>query len=136
MPNVTMPRTGRNPLSFSGELLAEAGGKPDWKGRSRWHAVTIHRLEHGATRGYVLAVNYQSEWPGESGYSDAVLLQSPAEVMDWLRTYDPLAHYIGYPPSPQYAAKDAQQRQRIVSAWQVTVSEILKGEEFAERIGA
>lgn len=68
MPEITLPRTGRRPITLTGELLAEVettgdSGRPSYSGSTgHGYRVRIYRTLAGR---YVVAVTHVSSWSGD-----------------------------------------------------------------------
>lgn len=129
----TIPRTGNAPLKFEGELIAKSVPTPDSgkKGKEpkRWHELTLFCTLTGK---YVLAISYRVEWKGEHDHHYAEVLPDIPSAVRAIQGYDPVAHVIGYPPSEQYAEKQARLLNELRQTFAVQVSELLNRDEFAE----
>lgn len=100
---ITIDRTGKPPLVFEGEVIAEVDGKwTNGRENNRWHALTLYRT---AGRRYVLHVAYRTQWQGELDHDVAEVATAPRDLATWVRTVDPLEAVKGYPTSEAYAEK-------------------------------
>lgn len=132
-----LPRTGAPSLSFRGELLAEVQGEEflEPRGRNpRWHDLELYRTAGGR---HVLYVRYRTDWPGEVGHDLAMVLESPQNVAEALRSLDPTEHVRGYPEGIQ----DRERKQRVLLAdlrtrFDRCVGDLFAqaGPEFSERV--
>lgn len=128
--NYTLRRTGKPPLRFQGELLAEEEG--DGRDRTRWHSLRVYRTAGGR---YVLHIEYTTRFQGESDYCAAWVLEDAVAVGKKLTEYDPTAHVAGFPPGEHYAEKQARLLADIRRRYEAQVSEILASDPgFAEEV--
>ena len=133
METYQLTRTGDRPLTFEGEVIAEAGAMwVNQKEQLRWHEITLYRTGGGS---YVLAIGYFTQWQGEQDHRAVYHAKDVEALMEELQMYDPLEHIMGYPPGDQYEERQARLERVVLANWAHLVSEILEGEEFAERIG-
>lgn len=131
----TLPRTGDAPLKFTGEPIAASCGKRLLgKDNNRWHDLAVYSTESG----YVVAIQYGTQWQGESGYDLAAPCRTPAEVRKVLRDHDPTARLGGFPPGDAYADRQARLVADLRARYEQQVSEVLAGagEDFAEDASA
>jgi hypothetical protein len=126
----TLTRTGDAPLKFSGELLAEAGGR-HFRGReqNRWHELSIYATDAGA---YVVAIAFRTRWQGEAEHDEAHAVATLPAVAQVLRDYNPVRPRVGYPPGPEYAERQARLGAALQEQYAACVSEVLSDERFAE----
>ncbi len=123
MKQYTLTRTGDRPLTFTGEVVASAGGKMHGgQNQNRYHEITVYRTTGGK---YVLEVEYCTCWSGEDGRHYAEVCNSPDAIVDALRFCDPLEHLQGFPAHPAYADKQARLEESLRQRWGVLVSEVL-----------
>lgn len=126
MTEYTLKRSGAAPLSFTGELIAEALGNRD----KRWHDLRLYRTCGGS---YVAQVEYRTNWEGEIETSAVEVSESPEAIEDFFRGYDPTASVLGYPPGAQMQAKQDRLLRDLRLRYDDQVSEILSAEKiFAE----
>lgn len=129
MESITLARTGRAPLAFTGELLAESDGERQaGREQNRWHDLAVYRTESGR---YVARVGYRTKWEGELDRADAATLETPAEVAAWFTAHDPAAAVKGFPSGAAYAERQAKLLADVRGRYQAQVSEILSGPVFA-----
>lgn len=132
MEDYILKRTGREPVKFTGELLADIGG-PTFKGReqNRWHDLALYKTQAGQ---YILYITYHTTWEGESDHY-VVIVTSAGELAYDLSAYDPLEHVVGFPPHPQFADKQARLQAQIKRIYETRVTELLSAHnEIAEEI--
>lgn len=130
MQTFRLRRDGDTPLVFRGEAIAESDTREhQGDGQNRWHQVTIYRTAGGR---YVVAVEYHTQWQGESDRYDAVALGvGTPDVAELLRMYDGvIPPGIGYPPSPNFADRQARMEASLRSRWERMIGVLL------DRIGA
>lgn len=119
----TLTRTGDRPLQFTGEIIAEAGGRLHaGQEQNRWHEIRVYRTVGGK---YVLAVEYCTCWQGEDGHHHSSVHDTTADVAEEIKYHDPLVHLLGYPPHPQFAEKQARLEDSLRQRWGVLLSDIL-----------
>jgi len=120
---IRLNRTGQRPLEFEGREVASASGK--WmagRERNRWHEIVVY--EAGGK--YVVAVEYHTQWDGESAHRDAGVFGSVDEVATYLEEYIfPNVATIGYPPTPVYGERQARLLADLEAARKTLVTEIL-----------
>ena len=136
----TLPRTGKPPLHFRGELVAESDGERqagrDW---SRWHELAVYRTEGGQ---YVVRIAYRTRYQGELEWDGAWVIpedragvaDAAALVAERFSSHDPGAVVKGYPPGEIYAERQARLLEDVRSRYLAQVSEVLSSGEFAEEI--
>lgn len=128
----TLERTGQRALSFTGTVVASASTRVEgWRGRQRWHEVTVYRTEGGA---WVLQVAFRSEWPRELARDAASAHDTPEAVEAALLQADAGADVTGFPEGAQFERKKARDVERTRAAWQRAVSAVLDRIEAPERV--
>ena len=132
MERIVLSRTGQGPLAFEGEMLSAATGKmASGKGRSRWHNLAVYQPAGGK---YVVAILYETEWPGEHGHSLARVVDTAAEVPAVFREYDPSERVHPLPDHYEKAKLDQNRRiNLLVQDYQQRVTEVL-GDKFVETV--
>jgi hypothetical protein len=139
--NVVLHPSGRAPVAFAGQKLAEAGGRiVAGQERNRWHELALYRLAGGGQhRGpqYVLAIRYRTQWLGEHDRCEVIDSSAAGDLVAELQAYDPCGHVLGYPPGEQYEAKRARLHSQLRQDWEAAVSDLLAaaGPDFVERLG-
>ena len=133
MPEFCVRRSGRRPLIFDGELLAESdGSRRGDREQTRWHDLAVYRTTAGR---YVLAGAFRTRYQGEEDVHWAVLCDTPADVGHALASYDPCQGRFGYPVGDAYAERQARLLADLRVRWGAQTSEVLSGlRELAERI--
>lgn len=128
----TLPRSGRAPLRFRGELLAESDGERQaGREQSRWHELAVYRTDGGV---FVVRIAYRTRWEGEL-HRDEAEAATAAEVAAVLRHYNPAAPVQGYPPGDAYAERQARLVANVRRRYESQVSEILAADPaFAEEV--
>ena len=131
--NYTLPRSGKPPLRFQGEVLAESDGQRqagrDW---TRWHELTVYRTTVGK---YVVHVAYRTRYQGELEHDLATVADDPAAVGKILTDYDPASVVRGFPPHESYADRQAKLLAEVRARYAAQVSDLLQASpEFAENI--
>jgi len=131
---IKLDRTGESPLIFTGEKIAESTGK--WHAgaeQTRWHSLAVYRTESGTL---IAAAAYHTNWQGEADWSYASTASGP-DALDMLfreALEISLSRSIGYPPADAYAEKQMRMLQSLRDRYEGQISEVLAGDEFAERI--
>jgi uncharacterized protein (DUF1786 family) len=91
MTEFTLTRTGDRPLTFAGEVVAEASSHVPVNGgplQNRWHEVAVYRAGTGAL---VAAVTFRSRWQGEFDHHTATALPAADDLVAFLTAeYQPL----------------------------------------------
>lgn len=135
MSKYLLTRTGDRPLAFEGELLATASseGIPGKSPRGvaqadevRWHIITLYRLAQ--SEGIVVAVSYHTEWSTETGHDAVEICSTLESTTSWLRTYDPLAWFIGPPPGGPGSSQEQRQmrlRKDLKLRYENLISDVL-----------
>jgi hypothetical protein len=127
-------RTGKQALTFDGELLAESSGQMvQDKNQNRWHELRLYRSDNGP---YVAHVLYRTQWAGELGHSEAWLIGDPVDVPTEFDLVEPTQHVQGYPAHEQYAERQAHLLDWIERRYRSQVGELLgQLRELDERVG-
>jgi hypothetical protein len=99
MDSVRIERTGKRPLLFDGEIVAESDGKAIDPDGVRWHEIRVYRTAGGAT---VLEIAYRTKWRGEDGHTFAEKVEA-SDVARVLAEHNPTEYVRGFPPLEQYA---------------------------------
>ncbi len=123
MDTITLSRSGRAPLQFTGMVIAKASSQ-QYQGpcQSRWHELTVYR--HADLR-LVLAIGYRTQWQGEMDRDEAIICADDAALRDSLAAIDPLADIIGFPPGHQFDEKRAYIEKQLRQCWDAAISELL-----------
>ncbi len=130
MEEFKLTRTGKPPLAFTGELLAESSSKQHQGPlQNRWHELAVYRTAGGK---FVAAVTFRTVWQGESDRHTAEHADTPAELVDALTMYDPTGEWDGYPDTPHYAEKQARIQVAVTDGYRRALSEVFAGVEGAE----
>jgi hypothetical protein len=128
--SITMRRTGQPPLTFQGELIAEADGHSHTgPGQNRWHELALYRTAGGA---YVVQVAWRSRYEHESDDDQARLCPDARAVADLLRSYDPTQFVQGFPSGERNTERQRRLLLDIRARFGALISEVLSGAEFAE----
>ncbi len=129
----TIRRDGDAPLAFRGERISTTNTREhQGDGQNRWHEVTICRTAGGR---YVVAIEYHTQWQGEADRYEAHAVGTDlADVAECLRTTIPVPEGIGYPPSPNFADRQARMEASLRRRWEAMVGQILEEIGAAERI--
>jgi hypothetical protein len=129
-----LPRTGREPLSFTGRLLAQASGKTQLgQEQNRYHELDIYETAGGR---FIVSIAYRTKWEGETDHLTADFFTDSADVVAELTRYDPATYLQGFPPGPHFADKQARLVRDLRARYQSLVSLVLTqaGEIFIERV--
>ena len=134
MAEFKLRRSGRAPLKFNGELLAEASSRAEKKTnrKASWHEIRVYRTAGGK---YVLQVEYNSDYRQETPAWTAEVCDKASDVRSMLETYDPTLDVTGFPPEPSFASRQKTLLDETRRRFSAIVSEILEADDdFAERI--
>lgn len=118
---IVLPRTGDRPLAFDGDRLAEASSRQT--DATRWHELELHRTAGGY---YVVGIFYRTQWQGETEYNQALMCETPDAVLQAIRSVDPIAHLIGFPPGAQFESRQKRLERELVQGYRAASSKILK----------
>lgn len=89
MEEFTIPRKGKLPLKFTGEVLSYASSYVD--GKPRWFEVEIYRTESGK---YVVHGSGLSDVSGETDWHWAEVCETPGEVITALERDGDQGRYL------------------------------------------
>jgi hypothetical protein len=135
MSDFTIARTGRPPLAFTGEVVAEADGRwTNGRENNRWHELRLYRTGGGR---WVAEVAYRTRWQGELDHDVAEVAATPAELAGWLRTeVDPLEAVRGYPAGDAYAEKQRRLENDLRLRFDRLATDLFAqvAADFAERV--
>lgn len=119
----TLSRSGRAPLTFTGELLAESDGERcAGKEQNRWHDLAVYRTTGGK---YIVAIQYRTRWEGELSRDKVEISETAVAVACHLEEYNPTAAVRGFPAGDAYAERQARLLADIRQRYEAQVSEIL-----------
>lgn len=122
MDEIKLTRTGKPPLAFTGEPVAESSSKQhNGPLQNRWHEVAIYRTESGR---FVASVTFRSIWQGEHANYTAEHAATPAELVAVLSEYDPLDGWEGYPDNPHFAERQARTQAAISDGYKRALSSV------------
>ena len=134
MPMIILPRSGRAPVQFNGELLAQASSRQSLhseKQHKRWHEITVYQTDSGK---YVVHVAFRCDNRYDAPHDDIEVCATPADVVSYLSTYHPTAYIRGW-PLPQHKEHDARLRQGLTDNFEAIVADVLcLYDVFAERV--
>lgn len=102
MTKIIIPRSGDAALRIDGETLAHYDTQRlAGKDANRWYEYAIYRLADGRLAWHV---GYRTQWQGESDYDWGGIAAGNNALIDVLRQCY-LPPRVGFPPGPQYAAR-------------------------------
>ncbi len=132
METFRLTRTGREPIEFTGEAIADSSSKShNGPRQNRWHEVRVYRTKGG---NLILEVVRRTCWQGESDLCQATKHSDSAGVAEELRAINPTDGVQGYPEGQQWYAKQAALMRSIAEGWSEIVSTILEEIGFVEKI--
>ncbi len=133
MEEFKLTRTGKPPLAFTGELLAQVSSKQHQGPlQNRWHELAVYRTAGGK---FVGAVTFRTVWQGESDRHTAEHADTPAELVDALTVYDPTGEWEGYPDRPEYAERQSRTQTAVTDGYRRALSKVFAGiDAVAERV--
>lgn len=89
---ITVERSGRRPLRFTGELIASSD--TSCHDDTRWTVARVYRRPYPdpafshETRGYVLAISHLTRWDGETDRHEAMLCDTAGELATEIEQLD------------------------------------------------
>jgi hypothetical protein len=118
----TVPRSGRAPLVFIGEKLAEERSfDPD--DLDRGFTACVFRTRRG---GYVLAVHFHTRWhKTEAEYDWAWVCDDATALVEAFGQYDPLHNVVGYPPAERFKELQMRLEETLVEQWNTLMGRVL-----------
>lgn len=126
-------RTGKSPLAFDGEKIAEATTQNlRSKEQSRWYEIAIYECD----KYLIAAVVFESCWQGETPFYWAEVFSSMAEVSRWLSSLNAIPPRIGWPPRPEYDERQRLLIEDLNSQYRYAVSEVLREFPQAPEVSA
>jgi hypothetical protein len=81
-----------------------------------------------------VAIAYRTMWKSETGHDTATVVGDRSELRDALKRYDPVAHVQGFPPSPQFAEKQARLVATMRQQWEALIAVALTEVDVEERV--
>lgn len=127
-PRYTCNRTGKRPLAFDGESLANS---EEWESQRAWR-LELFRTAWGDK--YVLAISYVTQWDGETDWHGAEVFDDLDALQSWLDAFDPIEPLgaIGFPPGKAYEERQARLIADLRKSFAERVSDVLR--DFPETI--
>jgi hypothetical protein len=123
MKEILLARTGGRPVKFTGEAIAQVDGLVhSGREQNRYHSVAVYKTAGGK---YVLQIVYRSTWEGEGVHHHVTVHDTIEGVVDEIALYSPLEHFVGYPPHPQFAKKQARLEESLSLRWGALISDLL-----------
>ena len=127
----TLQRSGARPLTFKGDVIAEASSlRHDGYCSNRSWDLTLYQ----AGERYVLHIVYHTKWETEEERTHATVADTIEQVEDELRMY--FASFeddvIGFPPGRQYDEKRQMMEKSLRHCLDSAISELLA--EFPEEV--
>lgn len=119
---ITLERTGRQPLSFTGELVFHSHSRRPITGRDRYHTVTVWQTAEGC---FVCMVHYITEWQGEHSDRHGFKVPTASRLAEELEKYDPVKSVVGFPAIPKYAERQRQLMVGLRTRYEDLVSRLL-----------
>jgi hypothetical protein len=112
---ITLQQTGETPIEFEGELINDWSNKlMNGVERTRFHEINLYSHDDG---GYVYAINWISQWRGESNITVVGDCDTKEEFIKILEKINPIEHLKGYPKSDHYNAKQRSLEDLIKDDW-------------------
>lgn len=130
MQSYTLARTGKEPIRFTGTMLAAVDNKTDRKGkeRSRYTTITIYHTDKGR---YVVHIEYTSNWKTEAGHSQADAVDDPKLIPAILTDFDVLDYVEGYPVGERFQERQRRLLKAIDTSYKEMVGKILAADGVA-----
>lgn len=126
-----LTRTGKPPVRFDGELIAESEGRlVGSRDQTRYHDLRVYRTAAGR---WVGQVEYHTRWEGEQGRTTVYVCDTPSSLAESL-TDHPLPEAVGYPEGEAYAEKQRRLLADLRARLDAQISEVLDDDVFAEQV--
>lgn len=130
MEQITLERTGREPLAFTSDVEGGTWWRTD-EGGKRKHSISIFVSTGGKL---VAAVNYETEWPRESNRSSAHYSDDWKDIVAWLSAYKAADDVTGFPVGEQFRANEEKVKREIIDQFKNLVSEVCMDMNWVEEI--
>ena len=118
---IELQPTGKAPIRFIGRLLAS-----DSTEGTRSNRVRIFSLVADTGNGYIVEIEWVTEWRKEPSWTNVLRCETLADVKDLLGRWDPTHHLRGYPEGENYRAKQERLIRDITDAWEIMASGLMK----------
>lgn len=129
MEKYKLERTGLPPLSFEGQLLAEAEGQR--RNENRWHEIRAYQTKGGR---YVLEIVYRTQWQGETDHHWVIDAESPKALTEGVKEYNPVMYALGFPPGKQFEEKQQRMIAGLRMSLAVRISAVFRQIPGAEEV--
>lgn len=116
---VTLYPTGRRPVVFEGERIAESKSYRIGEDTKRGHALDLFKTSSGK---FVVSIKYQTTVFEESLNQRVDILNTIEEIEEALVEYDPVQYAI----SIEWDGTPHKARRDLVSGWNRAISGLLK----------
>lgn len=136
MTDIELARSGRAPLKFRGEQIAQARGDALWQGSpklkpNRYHTITLYRTE---SRKYVVQIQFHCNTKYDDPYDEVEVFEQPQQVVEYLEDFDPVDGIRGW-TLERHQEQDRRLRAALTGNFETLVSQVLAGhDEFAEKV--
>jgi hypothetical protein len=123
MTEYTLTRTGLRPITFTGELIAEADSEiTGGKDHNRWHELALYRTAAGT---YLAHVGYRTHWQGELDHDEVEELPDADALEGFLDSVDPCEHMAEMPGGEQFDRKRQFRQDLLNRNFRHAISELL-----------
>jgi hypothetical protein len=127
MKRYKLPRTGRSPVRFEGNEIANRI-TPEGK---RQHAITIYKTQAG---NLIACVQYLTEWPRETERDTVFIEQAWPALVEQLASYRAGNDVTGFPAGEQFRQQEAITRREIQDNYDSLLSTICEELDWIEEV--
>lgn len=122
MEHFIVPRSGKPPLVFDGDLIVSECTEPE-SDSGRGYTIKIYRTRQE----YVVHVHFTTKWHRtEADHDWAQTIVTPAQLSQVLtESYDPLRHVVGYPPAERFRELQVRLEDGLRMQWDELVGRVL-----------
>jgi len=133
MEEYTIGIDGALPLSFQGNLIADATSCLNSHESTRWHEIRIYKSKSGSLVGEIV---FDTKWEHEASRSWAKVFgeHKGAELAAWFRAHDPTEDCFGFPAGEVYREKQARLQRDLRMRYAKAVGEALLKSGLTERV--
>ena len=125
----TLPRTGKSPVAFDGDLIAETKSPlyrrhlADPHEKANWFEIAVYKTVGGS---YVAHVAYR--WAGklfrEVNRDHVEVSQTVGYLLDLLAAFDSTRCVGGFPQGREFAEKQRKLLETVAEDWRLAIEDI------------
>lgn len=123
---ITLERTGKAPLRFTGELVQHVSGQfvntPPLKPNKNWWEIAIYSHPSDSPL-FIVAITYHNEHRGHYQHRAVEAADDPAKT---IAAYHPLDVLQGFPPGEVFAGRQAHLERTCLAQWDALVGAVLQ----------